>query len=337
MSQPSCTLVIAVLDEEENIPVLYEQILVATGKRPDIDWEFLFVDDGSTDATYPILIGLNRQDPRVKCVRFSRNFGPHDATAAGIHYASGDAVVIMAGDLQDPPEVVVPFVEAWLQGYHIVWGVREKREDAWWYNLLAQSFYAVFNRLSGVKHARKGSGSFLLMSRPVVEAYKLIREHNRATFEMIHWLGFTQTEVPFTRPARLAGTAKFGFGRRLKTAIDSLFSVTQLPVRIITYAGFGAVAASFVYACSILISRLLGHVSSSVGWSSLMVVMLLLNGLSLLSVGILGEYAWRILEEARSRPLYVVMDTLGDVMPPQNAGNTPSLSSNQEQAGPRNG
>jgi polyisoprenyl-phosphate glycosyltransferase len=317
MSKPKCTLVIALLNEEPNIAILYERIVKAINDRQNIEWEFLFLDDGSTDNTFSILKTFNMRDPRVKCLRLSRNFGAHEATAAGLQFVSGAAAVVMAGDLQDPPELLIPFVDAWQKGYHVVWGVRESREDSMWVKIISQCFYSVFCRLSGTKRAKKGSGSFFLISPQVVDAYNLIREHNRVTFEIIHWLGFKQTEVGYTRTARNAGVSKFGFRLRLKTAVDSLFSVTHLPIRLITYAGMFFFVSSIAYAAYIIYCKLIGTIIS-IGWSSLMVANLLLNGVVLISVGIIGEYSWRILDEARNRPLYIVMEILGDVQKPKN-------------------
>jgi len=309
--RPLCSLVISLLNEEESLPLLYSRLVEHIAREPEVDWEFVFVDDGSTDRSYEILKGIHDRDPRVKIVRLSRNFGAHEGTAAGIHYAGGDAAILMAADLQDPPEMIHDFVRKWREGYDVVWGVRASRKDPLLKKFFSAIFYRLVSRYSNIKHPAKGSGSFCLLSRPVISVYNRLKERNRATFELIAWMGFRQVEVLYARPQRHAGETKFSFGRQVKIAIDSLFSMTQVPIRAITYLGLVVAVLSVTWA-TLIIWQWFFHGTRVQGWASTIVTLQLLGGILLISIGVLGEYLWRILDESRDRPLYIVKDTLGD-------------------------
>lgn len=311
---PLCSIVISLLNEEENLLLLYQRLSEETAKESEVEWEFVFVDDGSTDRSYEMLKELHERDKRVKAVRLSRNFGAHEGTAASIHYAGGDAAILMSADLQDPPEMIGRFVAKWKEGYDIVWGVRASRKDPLVKKILSYFFYRVVTRFSKFRHPAKGSGSFLLMSRPVIDVYNRLRERNRATFELIAWMGFRQAEVPYNRPERHAGHSKFNFTRQVKTALDGLFSMTQIPIRAITYFGLLVAIVSFIWS-SVIVVYWLFFGTQIVGWASTIVSVQFLGGAILVSIGVIGEYAWRILDESRSRPLYIVMETLGDFVP----------------------
>lgn len=313
IGKPLCSIVISVLNEEDNILPLYRNLADEIAKKTSLDWEFIFVDDGSADRSYEILRELHELDGRVKVIRLSRNFGAHEGTAAGIRFAGGDAAILMAADLQDPPELIHAFIEKWEEGYQVVWGERRKRKDPFLKRLMASVFYWIVRRSVSFAQPGKGSGSFCLISRQVIDIYNKLQEHNRVTFELVAWMGFRQTIVKYDRPRRYAGHSKFSLGKQLKTAIDGLFAITPLPVRLISCFGFFTALLSIGWG-ALIIAQWMLYGTKVLGWASLIVSVQFLGGIILISIGVLGEYQWRILDEARGRPFYIVMDKLGEFL-----------------------
>lgn len=311
MNNKLCSICISLLNEEENIGPLYEALGRIANDHPDVDWEYVLVDDGSTDGTWNALAALHSLDPRVKAVRLSRNFGAHEGTAAAIFYSTGDALVLMGADLQDPPEVASQFVTKWIEGYDIVWGVRTERHDHPVKTFLAKCYYRLIAWASEVE-IPQNTGSFCLLSRNVADEYNKAKEHNRVTFELLGWLGFSQTQVPFERAARLHGRSKFSVPKLFKVAFDSLFATSKLPIRTITVTGLCFTFVSIIWVIQAVLAWLF-HDTKVPGWPSLMVAILLVGGLILSSLGIIGEYLWRILDETRGRPLFVTRQILGEV------------------------
>ncbi|NOX62631.1 MAG: glycosyltransferase family 2 protein [Chloroflexi bacterium] len=306
---PLISVVIPAFNEEDNIPVLYERLMEVAAREP-VDWEFIFIDDGSTDGTYAVLESLHARDPRVKALSFTRNFGSHVGIAAGLQVASGDAAIIMAADLQDPPQVLHEFLDRWRKGYKIVWGVRAKRDDPLGKRIFAALFYRLIRRVALPDYPEGGTGSFCLLDRDVVEAFSSFRERNRVTFGLISWSGFSQTEVPYERPQRHSGTSKWSFGRQIKAAIDTLLAFSYAPVRLISLLGIVVSVLSFLWGFVVIFKRIFGGVAVE-GFAALMVAVLFLGGMQLIVLGILGEYLWRILDEVRGRPLFVLRAQLG--------------------------
>jgi dolichol-phosphate mannosyltransferase len=247
---------------------------------------------------------------RVQVLRFSRNFGAHETTVAGLREAQGDIAVIMASDLQDPPEVIPKFLEQWRAGKHIAWGVRAGRQDSWLRRVAAYAYYWCIRRLALPSYPRRGTGSFCLITRPVIDAYNSFDERNRVTFELLVWCGFTYAEVPYDRPVRERGTQNWTLSRNIKSALDSILALSYAPIQLM--AGFGFIVAFFSFLCGLYIF-IYGtlHSFHAPGWASLMVCVLFLGGVQILCLGFLGEYLWRILQECRRRPLYVIRDRLG--------------------------
>jgi glycosyltransferase involved in cell wall biosynthesis len=308
-TKPICSIVIPVCDEEGNLPVLYEQLLTVTETEP-LRWEFIFVDDGSNDGSFAVLGKLHSDDARVKALRFSRNFGSHVAIAAGLQVAAGDIAIIMAADLQDPPQVIHRFLERWREGYQVVWGVRSSRRDPPLRRLFATVFYWLIRRVALPTYPARGTGSFCLIDRQVIDTFDSFKERNRVTFGLIAWSGFRQTEVAYERPRRHAGQSKWPLGRQVKAAIDTFLAFSYAPVRYISLLGIVISLCSFAFAFYVLARWWL--VGTQVpGWPSLVLSVLFLGGVQLVALGILGEYLWRILEEARGRPLFVVQERLG--------------------------
>lgn len=306
---PLLSIIVPVYNEEANLRRFHEA-MTAVLQRVGDTWEFVFVDDGSRDESFAVLEELRGRDRRVNALRFSRNFGSHVAIAAGIDYCRGDAAVIMAADLQDPPEVVEQFVDRWREGFDIVWGARTGRDDGWWRAWFMGAFYAVVRRFAIPTYPKGGTGSFCLISRKMITTFRQCAERNRLTFGLIAWSGFRQTEVPYHRPPRVAGRSSWTFSRMVKSAVDTFISFSFLPIRAISYFGLVVSLVSFLFGFYVLLNKLLygAHVE---GWTSVMLAVLMLGGVQLTMIGVLGEYLWRILDESRGRPLYVVDRSLG--------------------------
>lgn len=304
------SIVIPCLDEEEVLPATLARLATLASGEPECDFEFIFVDDGSRDGTLALLRAAAARDPRLRIVSFSRNFGQQIAVTAGIDLAAGDAVVLMDGDLQDPPEVVARMIALWLQGYDVVYGTRASRTgDGWFKRATAQGFGLVINRLSEVP-IPGDAGDFRLMSRPVVEVLRAMPERHRFLRGMVAWAGFAQTSVPYDRPERPAGRTKYPLRKMLHYALDGLLSFSTKPLRVVIVLGLIAAGLALIGILYALVMRLFTSVWVE-GWTALMIAVLFLGGVQLVGLGIIGEYIGRIYSEVQRRPLYVVRERVG--------------------------
>ncbi|HXD73860.1 MAG TPA: glycosyltransferase family 2 protein [Vicinamibacterales bacterium] len=310
MARPLVAIVVPVHNEKDNLVRFHEEVTLVMHQLGDYDWEFVFVDDGSQDGSFELIQILRDKDPRVAAIRFPRNFGSHVAIAAGIDYSKGDAAVIMAADLQDPPALIHDFIARWRDGYDVVWGARSGRDDgrlkAWAMN----RFYSLVRNIAIPNYPKGGTGSFCLISKPVMDAFRQMNERNRLTFGLIAWAGFRETQVPYHRPRRLVGSSSWTTGKMVKAAIDTFVSFSFLPIRAISALGLIVSLLSFLFGFYVLINKLVFGTRVE-GWTSVMLAVLFLGGVQLIMVGVLGEYLWRALDEARARPLYIVERTLG--------------------------
>lgn len=308
MLKSLCSIVVPVYNEESNIRLFYDAL---TGVIDQVDTraEIIFVDDGSTDRTYEAVTELAHQDGRVRCLRFSRNFGSHAAVMAGLRHAAGDAVIMISVDLQDPPELIPELIARWRDGFQVVWAVREGRDDPLLKKGFAAVFYWLFRRIALPEYPASGM-DFGLFDRRIVEKLGSLNELNHFITAMVVWLGFRQTQLFYHRRARFSGQSKFSLGKRIKGAIDAIVSFSFFPIRLISYAGLLVSLASFLYAGFVVVRQLVFGLGGP-GWPSLMVAVLFLGGLQLTMLGILGEYIWRVTEQVRGRPLYIVMEATG--------------------------
>lgn len=287
------------------------QRLVSVLESSFVNFEIVYVDDGSTDATPEILRELQSRGVRIRVVRLSRNFGHQIAITAGLEHASGDAVAIIDGDLQDPPEVILEFLEKWQDGYDVVYGVRAEREGETAFKLWsAKLFYRFISRLSDTR-IPLDTGDFRLMDRKVVEALLSMPERDRFVRGMVSWLGFSQTAVAYRRAPRVAGVTKFSLFKMIRFALDGIFSFSILPLRVATWTGIAASALATLGIVAVLLERILGVAGLVKGWSSAMIAELFIGGVQLICLGIIGEYVGRIYGEAKRRPLYVVRERMG--------------------------
>jgi len=276
----------------------------------DLKWEIIFVDDGSTDDTVARIKQMNTEDPRFKAIILSRNFGKESAVSAGLRYATGDAVVLIDGDLQHPPELIKEFVARWRMGHDIVYGERVDRDGEFKAaNGFAKLFYGLFRALSGVK-IPEGSGDFRLLSRRAVNAMNQLSERARFNKGLFAWIGFSSVGVPYSPAERRYGKAKWKFRQLFQLAIDGITSFSTVPLRVWSYLGLAISLMALAYAVFFLISTLLFGIDVP-GFPSLIISIMLLSGVQLISLGVLGEYLGRVYEEVKRRPLYLVADEIG--------------------------
>jgi glycosyltransferase involved in cell wall biosynthesis len=304
--QPLISVIVPAMNEQDNVRPFYDAVKAVTDSLPDFQWEMLFVDDGSTDATLERILVLRERDPRVSVIRLSRNFGSYAAIKAGFDYAHGDACISISADLQDPPELFRSFTARWQEGYHIVWGVREGRDDPWSKRVLASLFYRLVRRLALADLPDHGMDCGLF-DRKVVDTFRRIRDKNSITFMTIYWMGFRQARIPYHRQSRRFGETKWPVGKRIKAAMDVITAFSFLPVRLSSYLGLTISIVALIGAVIVLFNKLVLGIGEW-GWPSLMVTVLLLGGIQMLTLGIIGEYLWRISNEVRDRPQYIVME-----------------------------
>lgn len=304
MARPTLSLIVAVLDEEESIAPFMAAIDRHLAELP-ADLEILFVDDGSTDKTIAEIQRAQETDTRVRYLKLSRNFGKEAAMTAGLDHATGDAVIPMDVDLQDPPELIHEFFRLWQEGYSTVYGMRlDRNEDTRGKRASAGMFYRVFNWLSHTE-IPANTGDFRLMDRKVVEALKKLPERNRFMKGMFAWPGFSAIGVEYSRPARHAGQTKWNAWKLWNFAIDGLTSFSTWPLRVWTYVGLTIAAISLLYMGYIIIRTLVLSVEWP-GYASLMSAVLFFGSVQLISIGILGEYIGRLYIESKNRPVYIV-------------------------------
>ena len=314
--QPELTVVVPVFNEEANVESMCDRVSGALDGVVE-SLEIIFVDDGSSDDTWRLVSDLAARDPRVSGIRFARNFGHQAALTAGVDAATGRAVVIIDGDLQDPPEVIPEMVARWREGAEVVYGQREEREGETWFKLTtAALFYRLLRGITNVE-IPVDTGDFRLMGPRAVTAFRALPERNRFIRGLVSWIGFEQTAVRYKRQARLQGETKFPVRKMLRFALDGITSFSFLPLRLATWTGFAVSLFAFLYILVVIVLKAMGI--SWPGYSSLMASILFLGGVQLLMIGIMGEYLGRIFDEVKRRPLYLVGErTDGDpsVIPP---------------------
>lgn len=303
MSAPRVSIATAVYNEEAVLGELLERSLRVLDQLPGGPHEMVLVDDGSRDRTWEILERA-AADPRVTVVSLSRNFGHQAALSAALDQTTGDVVVVMDGDLQDTPETIPRFLEEYERGYEVVYAVRVNRKEGWWMRACYHGFYRLVAAVADIS-LPVGAGDFALLSRRVVDLLGSSPERHRYLRGMRTWFGFRQIGVPVERAARFAGAPKYTFRRLMRLAMDGIFSFSVVPLRIATILGMLTVAAALVFAAYAVYVRL-AHRHVVEGFTATIMVITLVAGVQLLSLGIIGEYLGRIYEEVKQRPLYVV-------------------------------
>ncbi|HEX7569737.1 MAG TPA: glycosyltransferase family 2 protein [Verrucomicrobiae bacterium] len=310
------SVIVPCFNEEAVLPALFQR-LGAVAATWNADYEILCVDDGSRDRTWEILQAQNAKDPRWRGLSFARNFGHQTAVSAGLHFASGDAVVVIDADLQDPPEEIARLLEKWRAGFEVVFATRKKRKDPLLKTILAWGFYRVLSKLTPLPMARD-AGDFCLLDKKVVAVMKALPERNRYLRGLRTWCGFRQTSVEFDRAERAAGVAQYTFRKSLRLAMDGMFSFSIMPLRLATWLGLAVSAACFIGAMFTLLEKIFAAQFAKIGFTpgphgvtTMVISILFLGSVQLICLGILGEYIGRIYEEVKGRPLWILRDSAG--------------------------
>ena len=298
-------VVIPIYHEEENLPELGRRLAAVCGQLEGVDWRVIYVNDGSTDRSVELILEQQRTDSRFTLVDLSRNFGHQAAISAGLAHADGDAVILMDGDFQDPPEVIPNLIACWRDGGEVVRAERRSRQEQGLRRLGFELFHKFFSWISDFP-IPANAGVFGLLDRQAVEQLNQFTEKNRFIPGLRSWIGFDQRTVYYDRQERAAGAPKQTLRRLISYAMDGVFSFSYKPLRLMTLAGVCVSTMGFVVACVFILKRLTGIETAATGFTTLVTLVLLLGGVQLIAMGVFGEYLGRIYDEVKQRPLYIV-------------------------------
>jgi glycosyltransferase involved in cell wall biosynthesis len=303
------SVAIPLYNEEQVLPELLRRVRIVLDQIPGGPHEIVLVDDGSSDRTFEVITEAAAEDPRIAAISLSRNFGHQSAISAALDNVSGDAVIVMDGDLQDSPEIICDFIREYNRGFDVVYAQRIGRKEG----CLLRSCYFLFYRLLALFSNLRlpvDAGDFALLSRRVIDELRLLPEHHRYLRGLRAWVGFRQTGIPVTRSERFSGRSKYSFTKLLGLAFDGIFAFSVIPLRVATVFGLLTIFCSCLFAAySIYIRVFLGQ--SPKGFTALILVMTFLSGVQLLFLGVIGEYLGRVYEETKSRPHYIVDKIVG--------------------------
>ncbi len=303
------SVVVPVYNEKEVLGTLFQRLRNVLEELA-LDYEVIFINDGSTDNSLEILEGFYSQDKRFKTVSFSRNFGHQIAVSAGLEATSSQAVVVIDADLQDPPELIPSLLAKWQQGYQVVYTIRKKRRENLFKKTAYKVYYQLLHRMANI-NIPLDSGDFALMDRRVVELINSLPERTRFLRGLRCWIGFKQIGVQYERDKRYAGKPKYTFSKLLTLALDGIISFSGAPLKLSIIVGFIISALSLIYAVYMVFSRIFGAISQVPGWTSTVVAITFLGGIQLIIMGLIGEYITRIFNEVKHRPLYIVDQKIG--------------------------
>lgn len=303
------SLVIPCYNEAGNIKKLYQKILEQM-EQLDVDYELIFVDDGSTDGTFEIIELMSRSNSKIKSISFSRNFGHQSAIIAGLDYCKGDCVIMMDADLQHPPELIPEMIGYWEKGYEIVSTIRkDSNDESLFKRLTSKGFYKLINIISKTK-IEAGSADFRLLDRKVIDSFKEIGEYSIFIRGMVNWIGFKSIQIEYKPNERFSGTSKYSLKKMISFALDGITSFSSAPLQISMIFGLFISFLSFLYLIYALYIRLFTNQALE-GWTSIIISILFIGGIQLISIGILGEYVSKIFYEVKRRPRYLVSKKIG--------------------------
>lgn len=308
--RPKISVVTPAFNEAENLPILYRELTSAISQVPGVDWEWVIIDDASTDATLSVIKKLAKDAGNVSGIRLSRNFGSHLALTCGLHHVSGDAAILLAADLQDPPSVIPELIKVWVEGAKVVWACRDHptgvSRSA---RIFSGLYHKTLSKLSGLNTLPSSGADFFLIDKDVIAEFRGFHESNISLFALIAWLGFEQKEVAYTKRERAFGESGWSFSKKVKLFTDSIVGFSALPLRIISAIGMLLGISGLAYAVFVIANAFFG--APPEGWTTLTALVLILGGFQMCMTGLLGEYLWRSLEQARRRPLYVIDQKVG--------------------------
>lgn len=305
------SIIIPAYNEEEALPALMERITKFADDTKDYDFEFLFVNDGSKDRTIELIKEYREKDKRVCYVDFARNFGKETAMKAGIDYATGDAVVFLDADLQDPPEIITEMIKYWEEGYDDVYAQRKSRKgETWMKKFTSKMYYKVLQDLTNVP-IQKDTGDFRLLDRRCVNALKVMNESQRNSKSMFSWIGYKKKAIFYDRDPRVAGKTKWNYSKLINLAIDGITSFTTSPLRISTFIALPTFLVLFVYFIYVVAKSFIVHQPIQAFQATILLI-LFFSGIQIMLFGIVGEYLGRIFNETKNRPLYLVNEYNGE-------------------------
>lgn len=305
------TILVPAYNEEESLNALYERISKIMNSMENYEFELLFINDGSKDKTLSMIKELRSKDSRVCYVDFSRNFGKEIAMIAGLDYATGDCVIIMDADLQDPPELIPQMVELWEQGYDDVYAKRRSRAgETWLKKFTSKMYYKVLQSLTKVE-IQKDTGDFRLLDRRCVNALRKMRENGRCSKSMFSWIGYNKKEIMYDRDPRFAGQTKWNYKKLIDLAIDGITSFTTSPLRIATYISIPTFLTLLIYFIYVIVKCIRLNIAIQAFQATILLI-LFFAGIQIILIGIMGEYLGRIFNESKNRPLYLVNEYNGE-------------------------
>jgi len=301
------SIVVPIYYNELNIPVTIPRLKNLQSLLEGYDLEFIFVDDGSRDKSYDLLLQERELDNRVKVIKLSKNFGSMSAIQAGLQFAVGNCVGIISADLQDPPELFADMIKSWEKGKKVVMATRSDREETFSQKMYSNTYYTLMRRFA-IKDYPKGGFDFVLIDKQVVNELKDISEKNTNIMSLVFWLGHSQETIPYVRQERKLGKSRWTLSKKVKLFVDSFVSFSYAPIRFMSVVGFITAFMSFIYGIFVVINAIFGTVELQ-GWASIIALITFLLGLIMVMLGIIGEYLWRILDESRKRPAYIIDET----------------------------
>jgi len=305
------SVIIPTYNEEETLPILYERFNKLMNSMLNYEFELLFVNDGSKDKTIDIIKNMREKDNRINYVDFSRNFGKEIAMIAGLDYATGDCVIFIDADLQDPPELIPELVKYWEEGYDDVYAKRKSRKgESWLKKFTSKMYYKILQNLTQVE-IQKDTGDFRLLDRRCVNALKKLRESQRNTKSMFSWIGYKKKEVLYDRDPRIAGKTKWNYRRLIDLAIDGITSFTTSPLRLSTFIAIPTFIMLFIYFIYVIVKSIVVNTPIQ-AFQAIILLILFFSGIQILLSGIIGEYLGRIFKETKNRPLYLVNEYNGE-------------------------
>lgn len=308
MEKKKISVIIPCYLEEAVIKISYDRISKVMNKLDNYNYELVFINDGSTDNTYNILLDIAKEDSNVKIINFSRNFGHQAAVMAGLRNCTGDNAIIIDADMQDPPEVIPDMLNLWEEGNEVVYGKRKTREgETYFKTFTAKTFYRVLKKLSDID-IPVDTGDFRLIDRKVVDSLCNLKEHNKYIRGLVVWVGFKQYAYEYDRHERIAGETKYPFKKMLKLALDGIISFSTKPLKIIGGIGILALFIAFAVAIYAVLSYIFNWNNLVPGWTSLMLTITVLSGIQFVSIWIMSEYIARIYDEVRNRPEYIIKE-----------------------------
>ncbi len=305
------SIIIPAYNEEDSLPILYDRMKKLMENMKDYEFEILFVNDGSKDKTIQIIKEMREKDNRICYVDFSRNFGKEIAMIAGLDYATGDCVIFMDADLQDPPELIPELVKYWEEGYDDVYAKRRSRKgETWLKKFTSMMYYRILQKLTRIE-IQKDTGDFRLLDRRCVNALKKLRESQRNTKSMFSWIGYNKKEVLYDRDPRVAGSTKWNYAKLVDLAIDGITSFTTSPLRLSTFIAIPTFILLFIYFIYVIAKCVIIHQAIQ-AFQAIILLILFFSGVQILLFGIVGEYLGRIFNETKNRPLYLVNEYNGE-------------------------